>query len=200
MKAQIRQSGCFMDGNRAEGWIHLHWCELIECQNLGTLFCPLCSVLWMLCIYWMEFFLFFLKKPLIFVYFADSNLELLNVMVSSHRWYWAPWKFQWEDVILQNLWWRAVRTKQLHFYYNSDFIAGHKYSFIAYGWALCPGETSLSGTSNNLVAQPVIIVILVLCTNLLNKDFTLSQLVEFSRTNADSCVRESTSIKNDHLY
>lgn len=96
-------------------------------------------------------------------------------MVSSHRWYWAPWKFQWEDVILQNPCWRTVGAKQLHFYYNPDFVAGEKYSFIAYGWALCSGEPSLSGTSNHLVAQPVIIEILVLCTNLLNKDFTSSQ-------------------------
>lgn len=80
-------------------------------------------------------------------------------MVSSQRWYWAPWKSQCEGVTLQNLWWRTVGKKQLHFYYNSDFVAGDKYSFIAYGWALCSGEPNSSGTSNHLVAQPVTIII-----------------------------------------
>lgn len=166
--------------NRTEGWIHLHWCEWIECQDLGTLFNLLLILL-------------------ILFYFAGSSSELLNIMVSSYRWCWAPWKFQREDVTLQNLWWRTVGTKQFHFYSNSDFVAGDKYSSIAYGWALCSGEPNLPGTSNHLVAQPVITVILVLCTNL-NKDFTLSQWVKFSRTNAELCVRESISVRSDHFY
>lgn len=144
-----------------------------------------------------SFYLFLIL--LILFYFAGSSLDLLNIMVGSYRWCWAPWKFQWEDVPLQNIWWRTVGTKQLHFYSNSDFVAGDKYSFIAYGWVLCSGEPNLSGTSNHLVAQPVITVSLVLYTNL-SKDFTLSQLVKFSRTNAESCVRESISARSDHFY
>lgn len=122
---------------------------------LCFMYCPVGAVHF----YWMEFYLLFKNILLIFVYFADSSLELLNIMVSSHR-YWGgtgsqvvlssleipAGGYRTPESLVENSWSKAA--KQLNFYYNSDFVAGHKYLFIANGWVLCSGEPNWSGTSS----------------------------------------------------
>lgn len=109
---------------------------------------------------------------------AERNGEFTLVVLSSL-------KFHWEGITLQNLWWRTVGTKQLHFYSNTDFVAGDKYSFIACGWALCSGEPNSSGPSNHLTAQLMMIIILFFIYKPSQKRF---QIVTIGKIQQDKCL------------